>query len=501
MKPHIIVFALAGTGKTLTLVEGVKQLRGKSNPSLVPSPQQAQIWKSFGIEVDSSAICFAAFSVPIKDELIKRIDKSLNCHIATIHSLGFRAIRNEVGLVGGSCILDKWKTNKLIMAQHGDMSIRSLNRSMPGYCAAVRQLVRLSKYATHTNPSNDELSILAAHYGVSLGQQRDQTFDTTRNVLQAGLQNLEEVDFDDMPWMPVVLDLPLKQYDTLLVDEAQDLNHCQQELIFKSGSRIIAVGDKHQAIYGFAGADTKSMDTMREYLQFDTYNDRKYFSLPLTISRRCSQAVAEEAKKIVPEFEAHQSNTEGSVISQCKYGVYRAKPGNMILCRVNAPLVAIAFQLISQGIPARIIGRDIKGALTSLISMLEPNSVADLEVKLIKHENSEVMYLMKQKPVPQMAILAIQDKCKCLRTICLNTISIADVVAKITELFNERVEESIRLSSIHRAKGLEATNVFIIKPELLPHPLASLDWEVEQEENLKYVAITRAKENLIWVRS
>ena len=61
--------------------------------------------------------------------------------------------------------------------------------------------------------------------------------------------------------------------------------------------------------------------------------------------------------------------------------------------------------------------------------------------------------------------------------------------------------DGVLLSSIHKAKGLEADRVFLIEPEgaPVPHPMAKQDWEIEQEWNLRYVAITRAKKELIYV--
>jgi len=51
---------------------------------------------------------------------------------------------------------------------------------------------------------------------------------------------------------------------------------------------------------------------------------------------------------------------------------------------------------------------------------------------------------------------------------------------------------AVLLSTIHRAKGMEADRVFLLEPLLLPHPRATRTWEKEQEENLRYIALTRA---------
>jgi superfamily I DNA/RNA helicase len=59
--------------------------------------------------------------------------------------------------------------------------------------------------------------------------------------------------------------------------------------------------------------------------------------------------------------------------------------------------------------------------------------------------------------------------------------------------------EGTLLSSIHRAKGLEAKRVFILRSDLLPHPMAKSEWAKGQEKNLSYVAKTRAIETLVYV--
>ena len=56
-------------------------------------------------------------------------------------------------------------------------------------------------------------------------------------------------------------------------------------------------------------------------------------------------------------------------------------------------------------------------------------------------------------------------------------------------------DDAIRISTIHRAKGLENNRVFILEYDKLP-PTRELEWENIQERNLHYVAVTRPKEEL-----
>jgi ATP-dependent exoDNAse (exonuclease V) beta subunit len=80
---------------------------------------------------------------------------------------------------------------------------------------------------------------------------------------------------------------------------------------------------------------------------------------------------------------------------------------------------------------------------------------------------------------------------------------------QLDTLFVEDVsdpEKTIVFSTVHRAKGLEWDTVRVIRPDLLPHPLAmpnedgSWSDEQQQEENCCYIAATRARHDLGYVR-
>jgi len=79
--------------------------------------------------------------------------------------------------------------------------------------------------------------------------------------------------------------------------------------------------------------------------------------------------------------------------------------------------------------------------------------------------------------------------------------AIDDILKKIKE-FISASDNCVKLSTIHRAKGLEAERVFILNFDELPYFKPNQKyWENLQEENLKYVAITRAMRELYLVRS
>ena len=75
----------------------------------------------------------------------------------------------------------------------------------------------------------------------------------------------------------------------------------------------------------------------------------------------------------------------------------------------------------------------------------------------------------------------------------------ASMEMMIERLFSDTKSGGIQFSTIHRSKGEEYERVFIIRPDLLPHPKCLEGPQLEQENNLKYVGITRARKILTWV--
>ena len=65
---------------------------------------------------------------------------------------------------------------------------------------------------------------------------------------------------------------------------------------------------------------------------------------------------------------------------------------------------------------------------------------------------------------------------------------------------DEKINNAVMLSTAHKSKGLEANRVLILLPNKLPLKWPhQLEWQLRQEMNLKYVALTRAKKELVFV--
>lgn len=509
---HLIIQALAGTGKTTTLVEGLKVIQGEK-PSITPSPQQKAIWDELKKTSPEASSCFVAFNKSIASELERRVPSC--CDAMTMHSLGFKACRKafELGRPNSFHVAD-------VISELMEQDIRKLRRENGTLIRATERLVSLCKMnlvGLETNvaglshghlwagPTDQELDELAAHYDVDLNSSRTQIYDLTRQVLERCMDPTIDgtIDFDDMIWLPIVLNLETNKYDLLLVDEAQDLNRCQQALARKCGKRLVFCGDANQAIYGFAGADSESLGRLQHDL------DAKV--LPLTVTRRCGRAIVKEAQAIVPQFEAHEDNEEG-IISRMPFGgpdkqvstdyTNVVRPGDMILCRTNAPLVSQCFRFLQQGRRAEIQGRDVGQGLISTVKKMKVDDVLSLQSKLDDWRHQELGKEQRKRNPSESRLIMIQDRYDCLVCFMQGRDRVQQVISAIEEVFTDKeTANAIRLSSIHKAKGLEADRVFIIEPEgaTIPHPMATTDWQKEQEMNLRYVAITRAIRELVYV--
>lgn len=518
--PHLIVRARAGTGKTTTLVEGLRYILGGES-KLTPTDQQRAVWEEMAKSKGARTIGFVAFNKSIATELQQRVPPGVQA--MTMHSLGLRAIKNSFNLSGGNNGISEYRVCDIIQ-EILEVDIRQLRKTTPiliqaterlvGFCK--QNLIDLGQGSSESEEVWDRLQNLADHYEVDLTSEdgkdyRAEVFDLVPRVLErcADLSADRCVDFNDMIWLPARLNLAVPCFDVLLVDEAQDLNRAQQALAKMSGRRLIFCGDDRQAIYGFAGADAESLPRLAEEL---TSTSRGCVSVPLTKTRRCGKEIVEEAKKIVPDFEAFEENGLG-LISQatykepeygppCKTYHEDVKDGDMILCRVNAPLVTQCFKFIKAGRKANIQGRNVAEGLISTIKKQDAKDVPDLVARISDWLHQEVVKEQSKRNPSENRVIALQDRADCLFAFCEGQTTVEGVIGSINRIFTDNKDAvGIRLSSIHRAKGLEAERVFFLMPKgaECPHPMAKSKWQIGQEMNLRYVGITRAIKELIYV--
>lgn len=489
---HIMLEARAGTGKTFSCIEGCRQ---------------------YLVENSRAKIAMVAYNKSIATELEAQVPEEVTA--CTMHSLGFKAIRNYVD---GKVKVNNWKTVNILEELLGKEELKKLGS---GFQYSMKKVVSLAKNILlewDTVKFDKEFDSMVAHYNLQLNGDENKIRELLPKVLDKsfpGHKDIKEIDFDDMIWLPVVIGMELEKFDILFVDEAQDLNKSRQLLAIQSlapEGRLIAVGDPKQAIYGFAGADAYSMRNLAYELGHDDSRSvLDVIHFPLTVSRRCPKKHIELAQKIVNDIKPMEDAIEGTV----KYishdlAIKEMKGGDLVLCRMNAPLMKIAYSLIKEDIPVTIQGRDIGTSLAALCKKLVKGNLSTdiltFTTKLHEYHVKEMARLDKKAlnaRVSESQYEMITDRTLCIQAISEGLTTVQDVVNRIERLFSDNAKggpkSKVLLSSVHRAKGLEAETVYISNPEKMPHPMAKLEWEISQEFNIKYVAMTRSMNTLVFM--
>jgi superfamily I DNA/RNA helicase len=326
------------------------------------------------------------------------------------------------------------------------------------------------------------------------------------------------IDFDDMVYQPLFYRAKFWPKTFVLVDEAQDLNPARRLLAMRMAGntgRIIAVGDPNQAIYGFTGADSDSMDLIKDALSAQ--------ELPLTMTYRCPKAVVREAQRWVPDFQAHESNPEGLVrtipfqapTQWTDDGEKKTCPDfedevltneDAILCRNTKPLVELAWYLIKRGIACRVEGREIGAGLVAMARRWKVKTLDAFKHRVESWKDREITkYRAKGK---EDMIQSVEDKADTILCIVGSLMaegktSVADFEAFVTNLFGDTKEgeraKILTLCTGHRSKGREWKRVYWLFPELCPSKYAKKPWQLQQEENLQYVIVTRSMHELVYV--
>lgn len=185
-----------------------------------------------------------------------------------------------------------------------------------------------------------------------------------------------------------------------------------------------------------------------------------------------------------------------------------AKPGDMVLSRIKAPLIKACMQFISADVPATVLGNEIGKALSRMIdritNMKAYSGFDAFPDALRQYREKETMRAQRYNDQAQAERIA--DECDALqavydRIVITESKPDAEAMKKYIEgLFSDkRGRGQVILATGHKSKGLEADRVFILAPDKLPLQWPDMDPEQQaQEQNIDYVIRTRAKRSLVY---
>jgi DNA helicase-2/ATP-dependent DNA helicase PcrA len=482
---NAVLEACAGSGKTSTLTQGVSRMRGTKFLGAFNKSIAAELQKRVGSDEPTSRTAIAS----------------------TMHSAGFAAWRRrhpKAAVLSG-------KTRKVFRQL-------STERSFDHGARYVDYVDDMVSYAMNAGLGLDDpreidddkrWQAISNHFDADrsldkrVGANEQIGIRWARLTLKRSLEMCPEaVSFDEMLYAPLQSGVRIQQFDNVLIDEAQDSSVPRillAERMLGEGGRLFAVGDRHQSIYGFAGADASAMQNIVK--RFDCT------VLPLSVSFRCPRAVVWYAQQfaglhIEPAPDAEEGISRRISLYPGWWREDKPKPHDAILCRFNAPLVGLAFAFLREGVPCRMAGRDELGAtLKQLAKRRDSRTIDAVEAHLRDWLAEEIKVArLRDKPARANAaqdmvdtMQAIIDRCR-----AVGQHTVADLVAEIDRLFVKPKQPAVLLSSIHKAKGQEWPRVYWMQTS--PKFSQPQEWQQQQEMNLKYVAATRAMHELVLVQ-
>lgn len=306
------------------------------------------------------------------------------------------------------------------------------------------------------------------------------------------------------------------QFRFITVDEYQDISPLQQALLDQwlgERSELCVVGDPRQTIYSFAGASPDFIHNFSSRFPNSTSieltNNYRSSSEIVALANSISDATALDTiskltGRVQPKaFDSNRAELEflvSSIRSQLESGTAASEIA--VLFRINSQAVELAralsdaqirfvlktgerfFQLpaVSQAVQAFRAQRFNDAPLHEIIFEVLSSSGWQLEptADLEKWESLQALY-----------------------EICIEVEgTIADLIGHLEEKQLQQFEpvrEVVTLSTIHASKGLEWKTVFLMgaSADYLPFVMSKTESEIAEEKRLCYVAVTRAKRNLI----
>ena len=528
---HGIIDAVAGAGKTTTIMECAKYVE------------------------DPSDVLFCAFNKSIQIEIAKKFrQQGFNqVMVKTVHALGFQMLKdnNNTGKNFAPQETKYWTIlNKDINVQH---EIRvfvnellringyELNETDKNKQFAVKDI--LHKFKEKLLEINQKIRVTLSPYDINIfknlmehyhifteietekkffDKELNIYFECTKILLQAGNHLAKEaliVDYTDMLYLPYIWNLrAIKRYSFLFIDECQDLSKAQLAVVLKYGKndgRILAVGDPYQSIYGFAGADIEAFNRIKNII--------KAKELSLTTCFRCPPNVVALAASIRSDISAKKLQNGKIEEIHIKQVVKMARKNDLIISRFREPLLFLVFEFINHNIQVQIHNDEVNDIIDELKNLFKQEEraaiieeipdkfenlketvlhrwlfIIEKEAKRLSDFSERQIYIQTKTEYLSNKMEFLHKKYLQWKPTCQ---TINDMLLKIRD-FITATDDCIKLSTIHRAKGLEAGRVFVLNFDDLPvYKPNQKPWERVQEENLKYVAITRTLNDLFLVKS
>ncbi len=534
-KGPCLVLAGPGTGKTLTLTRRISRLVNYR-------------------KVDPESILAITFTNKAAEEMKTRIatqfdngSKTRGTYITTFHSFGLSLLRKHA----------EWFGRTPEFAVFGDREREYLLRQLTGKKSneipGIINEIGLKKISMRvsSNPGDSELVRLYNDYEEIL--KKENAFDLDDLILCAVRLLKENKEAGESV---------RNRYPWMCIDEYQDINLCQYHLIRELApgrdSNLFVIGDPDQAIYGFRGADSNFIQNFkRDYPGVAIYKLDKSYRCTNTVLEASSQVLNSGAIPLkgiyrgvaiqIREYFTEKSEAEfvartiESIMGGTRFFSIDSRVADgtgedeavsfgdfAVLFRISRMAPNIVKAMNDHGLPYQLAGEEPffkKEPISTIVDILRltatpRNSILAkrLNEKGAKGLSPSLLAKIRAGDTPTVEECILEIAEKCLSDTDFTAVDTWDRFLSIARQYGRDISsflslmqlgagadtinksaDQVALMTLHAAKGLEFSYVFIIGCEdgILPYTFQHRDEpDMEEEKRLLYVGMTRAKKML-----
>ena len=473
------IYGPPGTGKTTRLIKYVKT------------------FVKLGTPIDK--IGYFAFTKKAAEEAVDRmldaypkLQKKNLKHFRTLHSLAF----TQLGMKKSNVMQDEHYQD--IGRKLGiEVTVYSNGEEKTGFVDSDSEYFNIINAARIKNVTIEE------EYNTDMYSE-----DIDKHQLQILKEEVDNykaayglVDFTDMIEKFNVAELCPK-YDVIFVDEAQDLSPIQwkmYDILKKNSKHVILAGDDDQAIYGWAGADVQR------------FQGEPAKNIILPQSYRVPQAVQQIADQILNRIPDNRrikkqwaSRPEGGSVDHVTSieDVPLHESDWLILARTNDKLIKLKSILKEMAIYFEI--KDRKSYKTRLYTAVKHYTRWTNGDKLSLSECKDLFeFLELEQELKEERMYDLKEFNYSIEDQWYEVFkSDPEECLYIREMLRNKEELSkparVKLSTIHAAKGGEATNVLLIldNTKKIREAVDKSEDKHDEEHRVWYVGVTRTKQNL-----
>ena len=460
----IAVQALAGTGKTTTLVLLARALMDRS-------PDVQVVYTAFNADIVADA---------------RRGRFGRNVTAMTMHSIARQALlqTSYAGKVNSGDQGARWPEQWASVLEIADMTAPG-NAPVPAGEIARLVIATVRKFRESADDEPGRLH-LPGHLSAAAGSPLARSVlsyarkawtdiaDPGNTALLAAGRALR-VDHDD--YLKVwALSRPRINAGVIFFDEAQDVNAVMRRVILDQPAQTIVVGDSHQSIYGFRGA----IDALRDW-PADVV-------LPLTQSWRFGSDAADFGNLFLRSLDSRLL-LEGNLALETRLG--RADNPDAILCRTNATAVAEVFAGLESGKRIALAGggQAIREIAKAARDLQAGKGTKHPDLSRFTDWDEVRQYAQNEEDGKSLQVFVrLIDR--------HGPGGLIDMIGRLTSESDTKNPPQLTISTAHKAKGRQWPVVRIagdFRGPVTDPETGEVTWPSPEERRLAYVAATRAQ--------